>query len=827
MAPKGLSLPTSPTPYPDMANLSLREREQAITLRPAPGHPYHKTFLRVHLHRQTLANLQLKAGELCHISVPKTHKPVIGDVTTVMELYPAIAWLTTDGQLGGNKAQVSEGWRMLSGTTLESKGLLLGRYIGDNGDASEVVIKEVGDSGDVWQTEGRGWVPMLENALFEGKYVFEGMPLRSVEYKGVKRDFEITRVVPADAQRASTVSPCQRRIISAYKVTFTTAVDLAGMEIIEASIPEVSAQKSEVNGRGETPGPAESPLHTDPPNPAPLPAFAQIAGLTIQLAKLKSLLLSTLYYSHRFTSVNLTPFRGILLYGPPGTGKSLIMRCLPGELSSSLPRPLSTFSISSSVIGKYLGESEASIRKIFSDAKTNKPSVIFIDDVDSLAPKRSLSGELSDARLVATLMAELDELGDGIVVVAATSNPNNIDEGLRRPGRLEQEIEIPRPDMKAREEILSLLLSKVPKGWVEQSEEGDIQGNKVVNRDPVIKSLAFHTHGFVGADLEALVRGSVLHAISRLETLSLPTSSETLASQDTILESDLERSLKEVRPTSMKEVFLDTPNVRWSDVGGQAELKQRLRETVEWPLTCPEVFTRLGCTPRKGLLLYGPPGCSKTLVAKALATEAGLNFITVKGPELLNMYVGESERAVREVFRKARAASPSIIFFDEIDALGSSRTRSGEHNGVNVLTALLNEMDGIEVLHGVIVLAATNRPDILDLALLRPGRLDTILYVGPPDLPARREILQIRSKRMVISPDVDLGQLAIDTEGYSGAELVHLCDEASHYAMRESLQIESVAWRHFEEAKRHSTRQITDEMRKFYEDWRVGGVNRL
>ncbi|RPB26195.1 AAA-domain-containing protein [Terfezia boudieri ATCC MYA-4762] len=502
------------------------------------------------------------------------------------------------------------------------------------------------------------------------------------------------------------------------------------------------------------------------PNPAPLPAFAQIAGLTIQLAKLKSLL-STLYYSHRFTSVNLTHFRGILLYGPPGTGKSLIMRCLPGELSSSLPRPLSTFSISSS------------------------PSVIFIDDVDTLAPKRSSSGEL-----------KLDELGDGIVVVAATSNPNNIDEGLRRPGRLEHEIEIPRPDMKAREEILSF-----------------------VNRDPVIKSLAFHTHGFVGADLEALVRGSVLHAISRLETLSLSASSETLASQDTILESDLERYLKEVRPTSMKEVFLNTPNVRWSDVGGQAELKQRLRETVEWPLTCPEVF--LGCTPRKGLLLYGPPGCSKTLVAKALATEAGLNFMTVKGPELLNMYVGESERAVREVFRKARAASPSIIFFDEIDALGSSRTRSGEHNGVNVLTALLNEMDGIEVLHGVIVLAATNRPDILDPALLRPGRLDTILYVGPPDLPARREILQIRSKTMGIVPDVDLGQLAIDTVGYSGAELVHLCDEASHYAMRESLQIESVAWRHFEEAKKHSTRQITDQMRKFYEDWRVGGVNRL
>ena len=661
--------------------------------------------------------------------------------------------------------------------------------------------------------------------------MFEGMPVRSLEYKGVKRDFEITRVVPANAQRVSTVSP-SHKIISAYKVTLTTAVDLAGMETTKASALEISIQKSEENRGRETAWSLEAPLHTDLPNPAPLPAFAQIAGLNAQLVKLKSLLLSSLYYSHRFTSMNLTPFRGILLYGPPGTGKSLIMRCLPGELSSSLTRPLSTFSISSSVIGKYLGESEASIRKIFSDAKMNKPSVIFIDDVDSLAPKRSLGGELSDVRLVATLMAELDELGDGVVVIAATSNPNNIYEGLRRPGRLEQEIQIPRPDMKAREEILSLLLSKVPKGWVKKSEdlEKEVQGNRVTNQtqpDPVIMSLAFRTHGFVGADLEALVRGSIVHAISRLEILSSPTTGETLAPQDTILEADLERSLKEVRPASMKEVFLDTPNVRWSDVGGQTELKQRLREAVEWPLTHPEVFTRLGCTPRKGLLLYGPPGCSKTLVAKALATEAKLNFMTVKGPELLNMYVGESERAVREVFRKARAASPSIIFFDEIDALGSSRTHSGEHNGVNVLTALLNEMDGIEVLRGVVILAATNRPEILDPALMRPGRFDTILYVGPPDLPARREILQIRSKKMIVAPDVDLEQLAIDTEGYSGAELVHLCDEASHYAMRESLQIESVAWRHFEEAKKHSTRQITDEMRKFYEEWKVGGVNRL
>lgn len=672
------------------------------------------------------------------------------------------------------------------------------------------------------------------------------MPSFLLEYKGVKRHFKVDKVV-ASTKQALRFSQNSSRVISAYNITTETSVTL--ISLTDPTVPQTSIPKPETKV-DKVVSPPSQPQADAPRNAAaPPPTFSQIGGLAPQLTKLKSLALSTLRHSHIFTALKLTPFRGILLYGPPGTGKSLIMRCLPETLSPYLPRPLSTYTITGSVVGKYLGESEASIRKIFKEAKENQPSIIFIDEVDSLAPKR----REDDGRIVTTLMTELDDLGDGgTLVIAATSSPNGVDEGLRRPGRLDREIDIPRPDVKSREDILTLMMSEIRKGWLLPSEDIEKQPNElnqdylVVNGtevtsaeqlegpslptpDPVIKSLAFQTHGFVGADLEALIRGAVLSAFSRLsDPLSLPTTS-TKATEEPpliLLQSDLETALKDVRPTAMREIFLDTPNVRWSDIGGQTEIKQRLREAVEWPLLHPEVFTRLGCSPRKGLLLYGPPGCSKTLIAKALATEAGLNFMPVKGPELLNMYVGESERAVREVFRKARAASPSIIFFDEIDALGSNR-KGTSGNGVNVLTALLNEMDGIEALRGVIVLAATNRPELLDPALLRPGRLDTILYVSPPDLPARREILKIKTRKMCVAEDVDLERLAVETEGYSGAELVHMCDEATHYAMRESLDIERISWVHFEKAMGSMVKQITEEVTRFYEEWSVGGVRKI
>ena len=373
-----------------------------------------------------------------------------------------------------------------------------------------------------------------------------------------------------------------------------------------------------------------------------------------------------------------------------------------------------------SVVGKYLGESEAAIRKVFAEARKNQPAVVLMDEADSIAPKRG-EGDGNEGRIVSTILTEMDGMSYGdsgsaeamkLVVVAATSRPNAIDQALRRPGRFDREVEIGIPNVDSRREILEILTR-------------DIDFSSEQPKEVTIKTLAAKTHGFVGADLEAVVRTAFTSALKRLEQddldLSTLTLNNTPETQPQLLlrEEDIDSALKDVRPTAMREIFLEPPKVHWSDIGGQEEVKQRLREAVEWPLTHPEAFSRLGGTPRKGLLLYGPPGCSKTLTAKALATEAGLNFMAVKGPELFNMYLGESERAVREVFRKARAASPSIIFFDEIDALSASRDSGGGEGGgggggkTNVLTTLLNEMDGIEDLKGVTILAATNRPEII------------------------------------------------------------------------------------------------------------------
>ena len=373
-----------------------------------------------------------------------------------------------------------------------------------------------------------------------------------------------------------------------------------------------------------------------------------------------------------------------------------------------------------SVVGKYLGESEAAIRKVFAEARKNQPAVVLMDEADAIAPKRG-EGDGNEGRIVSTILMEMDGMSYGdsesaevvkLVVVAATSRPNAIDQALRRPGRFDREVEIGTPNVDSRREILEILTRGV-----------DFSNEQP--KEATIEALAAKTHGFVGADLEAVVRMAFTSALKRLEQdhldLSTLTLNDTLETHPQLLlrGEDIDTALKDVRPTAMREIFLEPPKVRWSDIGGQEEVKQRLREAVEWPLTHPEVFSRLGGTPRKGLLLYGPPGCSKTLTAKALATEAGLNFMAVKGPELFNMYLGESERAVREVFRKARAASPSIIFFDEIDALSASREGGGRGGGgggggkTNVLTTLLNEMDGIEDLKGVTILAATNRPEII------------------------------------------------------------------------------------------------------------------
>lgn len=391
----------------------------------------------------------------------------------------------------------------------------------------------------------------------------------------------------------------------------------------------------------------------------------------------------------------------------------------------------------------FHGETEERIRGVFDEARRRSPCIIVFDEIDALCPRRDggEGGEV-ERRVVAMLLTLMDGMGgsattdERVIVIAATNRPNSIDPALRRPGRFDREIEIGIPDAQGRRHILEVMLAKMPHSLTEAE----------------IEAIANRTHGYVGADLGSLVRESASTAIQRWAD-NPAGAPEPLLTNDDVL-----TTLPTIRPSAMREVFLETPSVRWTDIGGQDDVKQKLKECVEWPLTHGDTFSRLGVEAPRGVLLYGPPGCSKTLTAKALATESGINFIAVKGPELLNKYVGESERAVREVFRKARAASPSIVFFDEIDALGADRDGGETHGGV--LTSLLNEMDGIEQLSGVTVVAATNRPDVLDPALTRPGRLDRILYVGAPDLATRRDIFRIRFAAMAVDPNVDIDELA-------------------------------------------------------------------
>ncbi|QQK40007.1 AAA family ATPase, putative [Penicillium digitatum] len=498
--------------------------------------------------------------------------------------------------------------------------------------------------------------------------------------------------------------------------------------------------------------------------------------------------------------------RGILLYGPKGTGKTSLLEQIEKAGWKQ------TFRVGMSILGRNINEGEVKLRNIFQEAARSKPSVIIIDQLEFIAPKRT---SIESQSLASVLCENLDAIRNtSIIVVAATRHPNQVDDALRTPHRLGTEIEIHVPTAQDRAEILHAI-------------RGPVSAAAGLT-DELVELLAEKTHGYVGADLFALLQLVCRKARQRqlLEQNSIAKSATPIdpyswhqggSSDDEsaisleIQEADILLSLQEIRPTAMREVFLETPKVRWSDIGGQHDIKKRLQQAVERPLKYPQRMRRLNVNSKKGVLLYGPPGCSKTLTVKALATEAGLNFLAVKGAEILSMYVGESERSLREIFRKARAARPSIIFFDEIDAIAARRSSSS--GGVNVLTTLLNEMDGIEELRNVLVIAATNKPDVLDPALMRPGRLDNILYIGPPDFEARREILRIWADKSVVNPEVDLDNLASLTEGYSGAEIVSICETAGDAALdeeEETQQEQDVQWKHFEYALGQVRRQITE-----------------
>ncbi|MEM2958437.1 MAG: CDC48 family AAA ATPase, partial [Candidatus Jordarchaeaceae archaeon] len=531
---------------------------------------------------------------------------------------------------------------------------------------------------------------------------------------------------------------------------------------------------------------SEKPL-TEIPTGIPQITYEDIGGLHEEIQKVREMIELPLKHPELFKRLGIEPPKGVLLHGPPGCGKTLIAKAVANESEAhfiSINGP--------EIMSKFYGESEKKLREIFKEAEDNAPSIIFLDELDSIAPKREeVTGEV-ERRVVAQLLALMDGLkGRGkVIVIGATNRVNALDPALRRPGRFDREIEISVPDKQGRIEILQI----------------HIRGMPIADNVDIIQ-LAQTTHGFVGADLEALCREAAMKALRRylpridLDEQTIPT--HILETME-VTQEDFINALKEIQPSAIREVLIEVPTVHWEQIGGLEEVKQQLREAVEWPLKNPEAFTRMGVQPPKGVLLYGPPGCGKTLLARAVATESEANFIPVKGPELLSKWVGESEKAVREVFRKARLASPSIIFFDEFDALAPRRGMGAGDSQVTerVISSLLTEIDGLEALHDVVVIGATNRPDILDPALLRPGRFDRLILVPAPDDAARLQIFELytRGRGMPLGDDVDLEKLNKEAKNFVGADIEAVCREAAILALREDINADKVYMRHFEAA---------------------------
>nr|XP_004667079.1 ATPase family protein 2 homolog isoform X1 [Jaculus jaculus] len=533
--------------------------------------------------------------------------------------------------------------------------------------------------------------------------------------------------------------------------------------------------------------------------------YDMIGGLNSQLKAIREIIELPLKQPELFKNYGIPAPRGILLYGPPGTGKTMIARAVAHEV-----RAYVSVINGPEIISKFYGETEAKLRQIFAEAVLRHPSIIFIDELDALCPKREGAQNEVEKRVVASLLTLMDGIGSEgsegrVLVLAATNRPHSLDAALRRPGRFDKEIEIGVPSAQDRLDILQKLLRRVP---------------HLLSKAELLQ-LANRAHGYVGADLKALCNEAGLCALRRVlrKQPNLPDSK--IAGLVKITLNDFLEGMNDIRPSAMREVAIDIPNVSWSDIGGLENIKLKLKQAVEWPLKHPKSFLRMGIQPPKGVLLYGPPGCSKTMIAKALANESGLNFLAIKGPELMNKYVGESERAVREIFRKARAVAPSIIFFDELDALAVERGSSSGAGNVadRVLAQLLTEMDGIEQLKDVTVLAATNRPDRIDKALMRPGRIDRIIYVPLPDAATRREIFNLQFHSMPISNEVDLDQLILQTDTYSGAEIIAVCREAALLALEEDIKATCIMKRHFTRALSIVTPRIPESLRHFYEDY--------
>jgi len=531
-------------------------------------------------------------------------------------------------------------------------------------------------------------------------------------------------------------------------------------------------------------------------------SYEDVGGLDREIQRVREMVELPLRHPSLFKRLGIDPPKGVLLRGPPGCGKTLLAKAVANESEAhfiSINGP--------EIMSKFYGESEKKLRKLFIEAEEKSPSIIFIDEIDAIAPKReTVTGEV-ERRVVAQLLALMDGLhGRGkVIVIGATNRPNSLDSALRRPGRFDREIEIKVPNEKGRREVFQIHTRNMP-----------------LDKKISLKEFSQITHGFVGADISAVCREAAMSALRRyLPKIDLESEliDPELLEQIEVTKDDFEEALKEVLPSGIREVFVEVPNVPWDQVGGLDDLKQKLVEAVEWPLSHPNIFIRMGIRPPKGILLYGPPGCGKTLLARAVATESQANFISIKGPELLSKWVGESEKAIREIFRKAKMASPCIIFFDEFDSIAPSRGRHTSDSGVTekVLSQLLTELDGLEVMKDIVVIAASNRPDILDPALIRPGRIDRILLVPPPDEKGRLEILKIFTKEMPLTSNIKLEDLNDTINGFSGADIETWCREAAMIALRENIRARKVSLEHFKEARKDLNPTLTKEVLEWYE----------
>ncbi|KAL9619252.1 MAG: hypothetical protein Q9160_006104 [Pyrenula sp. 1 TL-2023] len=753
-----------------------------FTVRPLPSRLVrndNKDAFRILLSGGALVGLKLGPGEPCNLHTDD------GSVRT------AIAWNALE-RIQDSVVQTSTVLQDTYSLKLGDK-VRISKFEGSLPGIDTVTLEEVNQldqeesSGqDAMTDEDRPyWEWYLEHPLGNIVFLHLGMAFKNIDLKGQKRSFVISRI----EAKPDTTTSSLFSFSATSKVSFEKHVDKAKLD-------------SALTGSFELDG-------------------SNIGGLNDQVRIINTILEK---YSSDTVPIVLPPFyrpsRGVLLYGPKGTGKSLLVE----KISRCSWRKV--FRISSDVYQR--SDRDSLLRKTFSEAVQLQPSLLVLDDLDAIAGQRNASEYQGNTSHVSSLRAGFDTIKQAkVLVLAETRHPNTVDETLRASGRFATEVEIPVPTMDQRHEILKA-----------------IRGASKEPTERVLRELSEQTHGYVGADLYRLLQRGVEVAEerqrsshgSRTATVNGPRQVQEAITDGlitmnpvalTITADDMTQALTFIRPSAMQEIFVETPRVRWSDIGGQQSSKRLLQSAVSRPLQQATAMSRLGLKPKKGIMLYGPPGCSKTLLVKALAAESGLNFLAVKGAEMVSMYVGESERNIREVFRKARAASPSIVFFDEVDAVAGNRSTLGNTGGsLNMLTTFLNEMDGFEELKNVLVVAATNRPDALDSALLRPGRFDNLIYVGLPSHEARQEILEIFFRESSVTEDVNATTLADLTQGYSGAEIVAICQTAGELtidaAQNDDIAVDeiSITSKHFLQAVQMTPKGITSDIEKQYQNWR-------